>query len=93
MARPVGSSSIIGDTTKRSILSVYDALGGATAMLLWAKKNPTDYYKIMASLLPKNLDIDLTQRTIHVNITLVDHGGHQPQLTSEASDSVQLPCN
>lgn len=91
MGRPAGSSNILGDTTKRSILSVYDGLGGAEAMLLWAKRNQTEFYKIVAALLPKNVDIDLTQRVINVNIGL--NGRYQPQLTSEASDSVPESCN
>ena len=60
MARPKGSGNILSYECKRSIMAVYDALGGAEAMLKWAKRNPDKYYDILVRVLPKEIDLDVS---------------------------------
>ena len=42
---------------KQSFLNVYDMLGGDDALKTWAKKNPGDFFHLLARLLPKQVDI------------------------------------
>lgn len=59
MARPKGSGNVLSYECKRSILSVYEALGGAEAMLTWARRNPDKYYDILVRVLPREIDLDV----------------------------------
>ena len=52
MARPKGSQNKLTKAFKSALVDVFDATGGITAMTRWAKKHPTEFYKIMARLIP-----------------------------------------
>lgn len=44
---------------KAALLEAFEKLGGAPSLVLWGKKNPTEFYKLWAKLLPlevKNAD-------------------------------------
>lgn len=62
MARKLGSKNNVTYDCKTSIMSVYEALGGAEGMLKWAQRNQTEFYKILAKILPR--DIDLTVKEL-----------------------------
>jgi hypothetical protein len=76
---------------KTSIMSVYHALGGAEGMLTWAKNHRTEYYQILAKILPK--DFDITNKTVSVHIHLSENVSHQSLPTPETIDSVSEPRN
>ncbi len=61
--RPKGSGNILSFECKHSIMSVYKALGGAEAMLAWAKTNPDKYYEILCRVLPKDVDMKVEDVT------------------------------
>jgi hypothetical protein len=50
--RPKGSPNKLTRAFKEAVLNVYNGLGGDPAMLRWAAKNPTEFYKIAARLIP-----------------------------------------
>lgn len=61
MGRPKGAQNNITSDCKQSIMSVYNALGGAQGMLTWAKRNQTEYYQILAKILPKDIDLSVKE--------------------------------
>lgn len=67
MSRPHGSKNGHIADVKTSMMSVYDAMGGAEGLLKWAKKNETEYYRMLASLLPKEQKIEFTNPLITMN--------------------------
>jgi hypothetical protein len=52
MARTPGAKNKIPQAAKENIQAVFVRLGGTAAMAEWAGKNPTEFYKIYARLLP-----------------------------------------
>jgi hypothetical protein len=50
--RPKGATNKLTRAFKEAVLNVYNGLGGDPAMLEWARKNPTEFYKIAARLIP-----------------------------------------
>jgi len=50
--RPKGTPNKIGALVKQNIIAVFDGLGGTAAMIRWAKKNRTEFYKLYARLVP-----------------------------------------
>lgn len=88
--RPKGSGNILSYECKRSIMSVYEALGGAEAMLKWAKHNPDKYYDILCRVLPREIDMEVTAapeaRVYPLGLPADEQTGLPA--TSEAMDSV-----
>jgi hypothetical protein len=50
--RTAGTPNKITSAFKTAVLTVYDELGGNTALLAWAQGNPTEFFKICARLIP-----------------------------------------
>lgn len=50
--RPVGAKAKTPTSVKENIICVFTRMGGTAEMAKWARKNPTDFYKIYAKLLP-----------------------------------------
>ena len=51
---------------KEAFFQAFDDIGGIDALAEWAKKsrNQKDFYKILASLLPKDLDLNIPDETL-----------------------------
>lgn len=62
MARPKGAQNKVGAQVKENILAVFTRLGSTAAMAEWAKAHQTDFYKMYASLAPKEIDAVFTVR-------------------------------
>ena len=59
--RPKGKGNLIGSTMKQDMKNVYDRLGSAEGLFKWCKRNPSNlslFYRMMISLIPRNLNID-----------------------------------
>ena len=59
--RPKGKGNLIGRTVKQDMLAVYERLGSAEGLYKWTKRNPSNlslFYRMVISLIPKNLHID-----------------------------------
>lgn len=50
--RPKGSVNKISRLVKENILAVFDGIGGTQAMINWARRNKTEFYKLYARLVP-----------------------------------------
>lgn len=55
--RPKGSVGKATAIVKEALLYAFDKNGGNAAFAKWAKKEPTEYYKLLVKLLPKELEI------------------------------------
>jgi len=54
--RPKGSKNKLTGF-KASVLRVYEDIGGDKAFAEWGKKNPGEFYKIIAKTLPKAVEV------------------------------------
>lgn len=52
MGRPKGSKNKVTKAFKDAVLETFVALGGVPALTKWARRQPTDFYKIAARLIP-----------------------------------------
>lgn len=50
--RKRGTPNRVTTGAKLAMLAVYDGLGGDRAFELWAEKNPSEFYKLFARLIP-----------------------------------------
>jgi len=50
--RPKGSLNKIGLQAKENVVTVFSRLGGTDAMLRWARRNKTEFYRMYARLIP-----------------------------------------
>lgn len=52
MPRPVGSKNKVQACARENVLAVFNRLGGTSGMADWARKNPNEFYRIYAKLVP-----------------------------------------
>lgn len=67
MASRKGSPNKVGTQVKENIVAVFTRLGSTHAMALWAKEHQTEFYKMYASLAPK--EVDATIRREEADLT------------------------
>lgn len=73
---------------KEQILQVYHGIGGRVNFTRWAKDNETDFYKMFASLVPKQIKADITVRD---ESTLTDEQ-LESIITGAGGDGVDEPA-
>lgn len=73
--RPHGSKNKLTIAFKSALLDVFQATGGSQAMTVWARKNRTEFYRIMARLIPHEV-VGPGADGAHLIKTIVDE--HQP---------------
>lgn len=61
--RKPGVPNVAGASAKENILAVFTRLDGTAGMAEWAKKHPTEFYKLYGRLIP-------TEGTLEVKLTL-----------------------
>jgi hypothetical protein len=55
--RPKGSTNKMSATVKEALLKTYDEIGGDARFALWAAGEPTEFYKLFAKMLPKEMEV------------------------------------
>ena len=50
--RPKGIPNKVTLSVREAIVAAFEKMGGVDALVKWAKKNPTDFYKLWTRLLP-----------------------------------------
>lgn len=50
--RQRGTPNKVTGTFREAVRTVYEGLGGHAAFLAWAKKNPDEFYRLAARLIP-----------------------------------------
>lgn len=53
--RPKGAVNKTTATVKEALQAVYQEKGGNKALLVWAKENPTEFYKLWGRMLPQEV--------------------------------------
>jgi UV DNA damage repair endonuclease len=69
--RKQGSLNRYTNTVKDSVLEAFEKLGGVKHMVAWAKKHPTDFYRIASKLIPQQINADVQH--FHEASELPDH--------------------
>ena len=68
---------------KNSFINVFKQMGGDAGLLEFAKENPRDYYKMVATLLPKDIQADIRK---DIRITW----GPSPQIEQQVQDIIDV---
>jgi hypothetical protein len=63
--RPKGSQNKSTKAFKDAVLRAYEGIGGDAAFQKWAKKNPTEFYRIASRLIPNEVTSDPDKPVIH----------------------------
>ncbi|MFT3885666.1 MAG: hypothetical protein QM724_09610 [Flavobacteriales bacterium] len=50
-----------------AIQASFDELGGVAALTAWARKNPTEFYRLYARLIPIEANVEVAQRVIIID--------------------------
>lgn len=53
--RPKGSRNKYTASFRQAVLQTFDNLGGIKGFTEWASENPTDFYRICAQLIPREV--------------------------------------
>lgn len=64
---------------RENLSSAFDLLGGVTALVAWGRKNPTEFYRIWARLIPKEVPVDAS-KTLPLE-TLLDKLSERAEMT------------
>ena len=62
MPRPKGVPNKLGAQAKENIVAVFTRLGGAAAMVAWARRNQTEFYRLYARLIPSESTTEISVR-------------------------------
>jgi hypothetical protein len=57
-----GIPNKIGRQAKDNVVAVFDQVGGVEAMVKWAKRNKTEFYKLYARLIPSYVQAQVNVR-------------------------------
>lgn len=58
--RPKGVPNKLTRSAKEAFALAFDGIGGAEALIAWARDNPTDFYKLYARLIPTEANVSVT---------------------------------
>lgn len=78
--RKPGTQLRAGVQAKEAMLSAFERLGGVAGLVRWGKKNPTEFYRLWARLIP---------REDNVNVTAVGVEELLAQLDEHAAESAE----
>ena len=78
-----------GVTAKAQLAEAFVRLGDIAALVAWGKKNPTEFYRIWARLIPKEENVSVTQLGVEDMLRQLDaHDGvtEEPSALSVMND-------
>lgn len=64
--RRPGSVNKTTASVKQALIEAFDLLGGVPFLVKWAKKNPTEFCKLLSKVIPRELEV--TAGTITCNV-------------------------
>lgn len=59
MASRKGRPNKLSNSVKENLTAVFTRLGGTAAMADWAAENQTEFYKLYAKMLPRNIQAEV----------------------------------
>ena len=65
--RQVGTPNKVTAIFKDAVRTVYEDIGGNTAFAVWARENPTEFYRIAARLIPTEIASQGTNLNVIIN--------------------------
>jgi len=77
--RPKGVPNKTTVAFKEAVLRAFDGIGGDATFQAWAKKNPTEFYKIAARLIPTEV-VGNPDQPLGVKVTF--GGRYRPESTT-----------
>lgn len=80
VGRKIGSQSAKKISLVNELYIVYEQLGGSHHFLEWAKENPTDFYKILAKLIPAEMIVKND-----TSIKVIINRGEKPVIQQDQS--------
>jgi len=60
--RPKGSPNRVTKAAKEAFALAFESLGGVDALSTWARKNPGEFYKLYARLIPTEVSGEVAVR-------------------------------
>lgn len=71
-------------TLKAAFIAAFEEIGGSAALARWARENQGDFYRLIARLLPKEVDLGLDPGPVEYVIKWPKQGPNDPGLIPEA---------
>ncbi len=84
--RPRGTPNRITGAFREAVQTVYDDIGGDQAFAAWARKNPSEFYRIAARLIP----VQVPESDVVPTLTIVVR--QTPSLPAEREVISSLPA-
>lgn len=64
--RPKGGLNKTTRNVKQALERAFERLGGVRSLVAWGRENPTEFYKLWAKLLPKDLNLTMQSEAIQL---------------------------
>ena len=58
--RVAGTPNKISGAVRDNVVNVFNKIGGEDEMARWAKKNPTEFYRLYSKLLPRQVNSEIS---------------------------------
>ena len=65
--RQIGTPNKVTAIFKDAVRTVYEDIGGNEAFAIWAKENPTEFYRIASRLIPTEMASQGTNLNVIIN--------------------------
>lgn len=62
--RPKGSQNKSTASVKAALCEAFEKMGGVPALLAWGKKNPEEFYKIWAKMMPTEIQANVSGKVV-----------------------------
>lgn len=59
--RQKGTPNKISATVRENVVAVFDEIGGVDQMVMWARENTTEFYRLYARLLPTETTVSVVR--------------------------------
>ena len=93
--RPKGAKNKFTNL-KNSFINVYQDLGGDAALLEYAREHPTEYYRMLHTMLPKEIQAEVRNDimlTWGVRPSIEDAEVITPEIAAPGEKSIAVPAN
>ncbi len=90
--RSKGTPNRATRAAKDVLSATFDGIGGVDAMVAWAKKEPTAFYRLWARLIPLESRVETVNDAPRPKVVLyLPDNGRNPAMTAKAVPESSLP--
>ncbi len=86
--RKPGSLNMLTKNVKEALEAAFDELGGVESLVTWGKANPSEFYKLWARMLPKDLKAEVKQEPTGRVVIYLPDDGREPTRTAQLAGRV-----